>query len=353
MRNPHRVRRLVLASTACGLGGVPGTPAGARAARHAAALLLASLPAGDRPLDVRPVADPDGRLMHQQVNARRSRPPTMWGYASQLCATAGWTSLPWLHRIAAPTLVLTGGKDPIVPPINARILGARIPDATVHVMPDAGHLLLMDHAVQCAELISRFLRTTNRRNLRGLHHAPPARPEPFTAPTDRDMLPSERREFVRTHRTCVFGYRRRNDGPAMSVVYYVPTDDDELLVSTMAGRSKALAVSRDPKVSLCVLDERWPFTYLQVYADATVDTDPELVVDVMMAVGERMTGQPLGPEARPVVEAMAEQERASCCAAGRTRRSPRHLGTCTATTKPNGSRHWISGSVGWDAPDPA
>ena len=103
----------------------------------------------------------------------------------------------------------------------------------------------------------------------------PFNPEPFTAPTDRDMLPSERREFVRTHRTCVFGYSRRNDGPALSVVYYVPTDDDELLVSTMAGRSKALAVSRDPKVSLCVLDERWPFTYLQVYADATAHDRPD------------------------------------------------------------------------------
>ena len=61
-------------------------------------------------------------------------------------------------------------------------------------------------------------------------------------------------------------------------------------------------------MSLCVLDERWPFTYLQVYADATVDADRELVVDVMMAVGERMTGQTLGPDARPFVEAMAEQE---------------------------------------------
>ena len=78
---------------------------------------------------------------------------------SQLSAVAGWTSLPWLHRIGAPTLILTGGKDPIVPPINARILGARIPDATVHVFPDAGHLLLMDHAVQSAELITCFLRS--------------------------------------------------------------------------------------------------------------------------------------------------------------------------------------------------
>jgi poly(3-hydroxyalkanoate) depolymerase len=158
MRNPHRVRRLVLASTACGLGGVPGTP-----------LALALLATPLRYYSPRfmqatahrmygPVADPDGRLMHQQIHARRSRPPTLWGYASQLCAAAGWTSLPWLHRITAPTLVLTGGKDPIVPPINARILGARIPDATVHVIPDAGHLLLIDHAPECAELITPFLR---------------------------------------------------------------------------------------------------------------------------------------------------------------------------------------------------
>ena len=133
----------------------------------------------------------------------------------------------------------------------------------------------------------------------------PLAPEPFAAPTDRDMLPSERRAFVRTHRTCVFGYGRRHDGPAMSVVYYVPTDDDELLISTMAARSKARAVARNPKVSLCVLDERWPFSYLQVYADAVVDRDTDLVVDVMMAVGARMSGQALGEEARPVVAAMA------------------------------------------------
>jgi ferredoxin len=88
------------------------------------------------------------------------------------------------------------------------------------------------------------------------------------------MLPSERREFVRTHRTCVFGYERRQDGPAMSIVYYIPTDSDELLVSTMRGRAKAKAVGRDAKVSLCVLDERWPFAYLQVYCDWCIKAKP-------------------------------------------------------------------------------
>jgi PPOX class probable F420-dependent enzyme len=181
----------------------------------------------------------------------------------------------------------------------------------------------------------------------------PFAPEPFTAPTDRDLLPSERREFVRTHRTCVFGYRRRADGPAMSVVYYVPTDDDELLVSTMANRSKARAVARDAKVSLCVLDERWPFAFLQVYADATVDTDPELVVDVMMAVGERMLGQALGDDARPGVEAMAEQEERVVL------RCRPYATFVTPPRQPDRDdpakdlTHWNAGSVPWDAPDPA
>lgn len=68
--------------------------------------------------------------------------------------------------------------------------------------------------------------------------------DPFTPPTDRDMLPSERRSFVRTHRACVIGTARQSDGPAMSIVYYVPTDGDELLVSTMRDRGKARAVAR-------------------------------------------------------------------------------------------------------------
>ena len=181
----------------------------------------------------------------------------------------------------------------------------------------------------------------------------PVAPEPFTAPTDRDMLPSERRAFVRTHRTCVFGYSRRDDGPAMSVVYYVPTDEDELLVCTMAGRSKARAVARNPKVSLCVLDERWPFTYLQVYADATVERDRDLTVDVMMAVSERMSGQPVGAAARPFVQAMAaEEDRVvlRCRPYSTFAQPPRHLHR-NDQTEP--LTHWISGSVPWAAPDPA
>ncbi|WP_421843436.1 pyridoxamine 5'-phosphate oxidase family protein [Mycobacterium sp.] len=179
----------------------------------------------------------------------------------------------------------------------------------------------------------------------------PLASEPFTAPTDRDMLPSERREFVRTHRTCIYGYRRPHDGPAMSIVYYIPTDNDELLVSTMAGRGKARVVQRDGKVSLCVLDERWPFAYLQVYADATLENDRELVIDVMMAVAGRMSGQPLPAAARSTVAAMAAAEDrvvVRCRPYATFAQPPRHL---HRNDQPQQITHWVSGTVSWDASD--
>jgi PPOX class probable F420-dependent enzyme len=175
--------------------------------------------------------------------------------------------------------------------------------------------------------------------------------QPFVAPADRDMLPSERRAFVRSHRTCVFGYARRADGPAMSVVYYVVTGDDDLLISTMAERAKAHAVGRDPKVSLCVLDEHWPFAFLQVYADAVIDRDPDLIVDVMMAVGWRMSGEQLPDDARPVVEAMAQQEGRvvlRCRPYATFATPPRHL---HSNDQDERITHWTSGSVPWAAPD--
>jgi hypothetical protein len=181
----------------------------------------------------------------------------------------------------------------------------------------------------------------------------PLATSPFTPPTDRDMLPSERREFVRTHRTGVFGFARKSDGPAMSIVYYIPTDTDELLVSTMSDRGKAKAVARNGKVSLCVLDENWPATYLQVYCDAVVDTDRRLVVDTMMAVGGRMSGEALGEEARPFVETMAEQEdrvvlRCTPCETFAT--PPRHL---ASNDQEERLTHWSSGTIPWGAADPS
>jgi PPOX class probable F420-dependent enzyme len=123
------------------------------------------------------------------------------------------------------------------------------------------------------------------------------------------MNRDERRAFVERHRTAIFGYNRRQDGPAMTVVYYV-VDGDDILVSTMAARAKAKAVERNQKVALCVLDEQWPPTYLQVYCDAKVETDHDANVDLAMRIAGVMAGTQMPEEVRPMVaEGVSREDR--------------------------------------------
>jgi PPOX class probable F420-dependent enzyme len=122
------------------------------------------------------------------------------------------------------------------------------------------------------------------------------------------MNREERRQFVRSHRTCIFGYNRREHGPAMTVVYYV-MDGEDMLISTMAERAKAKAVQRDPNVSICVLNEQWPLSYLQVYGKAALETDFGQAVDVLRRVIDLMAGEPMPGEKLPAIERMARDEK--------------------------------------------
>lgn len=155
---PGRVRRLVLAATMPGLGGLPGNPT-----------VLAKMMTPRRytdPAYFRQVAgelyggrarrDPGG-LLHG-TGARFTHPPSWGGYLSQLYAIQGWSSLPWLHRLPTPTLVMAGDDDPIVPLVNGRILAWRIPGARLHVMRGGGHLFLLEEPATSAAVIADFLR---------------------------------------------------------------------------------------------------------------------------------------------------------------------------------------------------
>ena len=78
------------------------------------------------------------------------------GYLFQLLAVTGWTSLPWLWSLRQPTLVLMGRDDPLVPPVNGRILAALIPNAELRMIDD-GHLFLLTRPAETAGLIEAFL----------------------------------------------------------------------------------------------------------------------------------------------------------------------------------------------------
>jgi poly(3-hydroxyalkanoate) depolymerase len=156
---PTRVRRLVLAATGPGLGGVPGSPR--------VLLQLATPRRYRQPDHFRRVAgeiyggaarqDPDA-MLHGSL-ARFVHPPSLGGYLAQLYAITGWTSMPWLHRLPQPTLVIAGDDDPIVPLVNGRMLNRLIPDARLHVVPGGGHLFLLERPAEIAALVTTFLAT--------------------------------------------------------------------------------------------------------------------------------------------------------------------------------------------------
>jgi poly(3-hydroxyalkanoate) depolymerase len=154
---PDRVRRLVLAATTCGLGGVPGT-AGAMAA-VATTLRFYSPAYFDRmaPALFGGVTGRDARARTEALEASYRTPPCAYGYAMQLAGAAGWSSLPFLGRIPHETLVICGDDDPLVPAANAELLAGLIPRARLDIVERAGHLFLWDDAPNLAPRIARFV----------------------------------------------------------------------------------------------------------------------------------------------------------------------------------------------------
>jgi hypothetical protein len=78
------------------------------------------------------------------------------GYYYQLLSGLGWTSLPRLRRLQAPTLILAGDDNPIIPLVNARIMHRLIPNSTLHVY-SGGHLELAVDAERIAQVVEAFL----------------------------------------------------------------------------------------------------------------------------------------------------------------------------------------------------
>ena len=151
---PSRCRRLILVSTSTGGISVPGRPS-----------VLGKMLSPRRYLDPSYMAaiapflygdafrqNPDlARTYAQLIKAPLGR-----GYIGQLLAGVGWTSIPWLHRLRQPALILAGKDDVIVPPINARILARLIPHATLRIF-NGGHLFALTEKEQVASLVHAFL----------------------------------------------------------------------------------------------------------------------------------------------------------------------------------------------------
>ena len=157
LSRPDRVRRLVLASTTWGVGAVPGKWRAWATLLSPARYYVAGHYERHAPefLGGRTGREPD--LARAYGTVRRSQPPHPVGHAFQLLGGATWSTLPLLHRIKAPTLVVSGDDDPLVPPMNARIISWRIPNSELNIFPDGGHLVIFDSVDEVAPVLNEFL----------------------------------------------------------------------------------------------------------------------------------------------------------------------------------------------------
>jgi poly(3-hydroxyoctanoate) depolymerase len=156
-QRPERVRRLVLVSTSPGTGGVPG---------RLRALLAVSTPARHytgrgyrlamRMIDLAP-REKDCGFLEQHAAWQHEAVPSMRGYVLQMAAFSTFNSLPWLHRIEHPSLVLSGSDDHLVPLANSVILAACLPQARLRIFEGWGHYLLHDPASGAGATVTDFL----------------------------------------------------------------------------------------------------------------------------------------------------------------------------------------------------
>ncbi|MGH7924872.1 MAG: alpha/beta fold hydrolase [Candidatus Binatus sp.] len=71
-------------------------------------------------------------------------PTPPFAFQRQLEATYTLKTFDRLPQIKAPTLVVTGAEDVLIPAKNSEIIAAQIPGAKLHVIPGVGHAFMSD-----------------------------------------------------------------------------------------------------------------------------------------------------------------------------------------------------------------
>jgi pimeloyl-ACP methyl ester carboxylesterase len=158
-KNPDRVAALVLCATMC--GGVRGVRAPLSVLRVMRDLDgLAPEEIGRRIWQF--TYAPDYLAEHRDTAERQLqreivKPTPLHAADLQFQALAEFDMSAALPYLDAPTLVLTGDLDKLVPPDNSVILAGLIPGATLQVLTGCGHRIMWEAPARCATMIADFL----------------------------------------------------------------------------------------------------------------------------------------------------------------------------------------------------
>jgi 3-oxoadipate enol-lactonase len=152
---PSRVRSLILACTA------PGGPHAVQAEPEAIQLLFRqeANPRERAEAAVPFIYDPSTRReqIDQDLAMLSEWYPNPQGYMAQLQGILAWEALSRLPKISAPTLVIHGVNDRLIPVANADLIASRIPGAQLVKIPNASHIFMTDQPAAAHQAILAFL----------------------------------------------------------------------------------------------------------------------------------------------------------------------------------------------------
>lgn len=160
---PQRVSKLILAAT--NFGGprhVPITPAAMAVLTDTTGDPLTRLRNGIIVSTAPGFADAHPEIVAEWLAWRAANPLDPVGYQAQLAIGLGLlrpeTAFDQrLPAITAPTLILFGAHDAVVPPANAALLAQQIPHSRVHILPDAGHFFPLETPEEAARVVVEFV----------------------------------------------------------------------------------------------------------------------------------------------------------------------------------------------------
>ncbi|MCG6948060.1 MAG: alpha/beta hydrolase [Acidobacteria bacterium] len=153
---PQRVRALVLGGASC--GGENAVPA--RQEVWDVAQERLNMPPEDAVRALVPyIYDPSTprERIEMDMKIRLRTYPSAESYVAQLEGILQWESFGRLGQLRAPTLVMHGEHDQLVPPENGRLLAEMIPGATLEMLPDASHMFTTDRPQETVSTVVRFL----------------------------------------------------------------------------------------------------------------------------------------------------------------------------------------------------
>jgi 3-oxoadipate enol-lactonase len=155
LRCPERTQSLILGCTS------PGGPAAVRAESKVADILFMRGMTLEQAREavvpyIYDTATPREKI-EEDKSLRRRWLPSVAGYTAQLQGILAWESYSRIEQINAPTLVIHGKSDALVPSGNGELIAQRILGAKFILLDHASHLFLTDQTESALREIFDFL----------------------------------------------------------------------------------------------------------------------------------------------------------------------------------------------------